>query len=65
VTLSSPNSIIRIFEVYNNKIQRYYKGAESIECIQEHATLYAEVIYLCYRFNTCSTYFQLLYSYMN
>jgi len=45
VTLSSPNSRIRLFEVHHNKIQKEYTGNEPIERIQEHATsLYAEEI---------------------
>ncbi|RGB42717.1 cysteine proteinase [Rhizophagus diaphanus] len=44
VTLSSPYSKIRLFEVHHNKIQKEYVGTESIERIQEHATLYAEEI---------------------
>ncbi|CAB5149192.1 unnamed protein product [Rhizophagus irregularis] len=44
VTLSSPYSRIRLFEVYHNKIQEEYTGTEPIERIHEHATLYAEEI---------------------
>ncbi|CAB4475297.1 unnamed protein product [Rhizophagus irregularis] len=44
VTLSSPCSRIRLFEVHHNKIQKEYTGTEPIERIQEHATLYAEEI---------------------
>ncbi|CAB5376644.1 unnamed protein product [Rhizophagus irregularis] len=44
VTLSSPYSRIRLFEVHHNKIQKEYTGTEPIERIQEHATLYAEEI---------------------
>jgi hypothetical protein len=43
MTLSSPYSRIRLFEVHHNKIQKEYTGTEPIERIQEHATLYAEV----------------------
>jgi hypothetical protein len=46
VTLSSPNSRIRLFEVYRNKIQKVFTGNETIGSIQEFATLYAEVEYL-------------------
>jgi hypothetical protein len=46
VTLSSPNSRIRLFEVYQNKIQKDFIGNESIGSIQEFATLYAEVGYI-------------------
>ncbi|CAB4444830.1 unnamed protein product [Rhizophagus irregularis] len=44
MTLSSPYSRIRLFEVHHNKIQKEYTGTEPIERIQEHATLYAEEI---------------------
>ncbi|CAB5149159.1 unnamed protein product [Rhizophagus irregularis] len=44
VTLSSPNSRIRLFEVYHNKIQKEYTETEPIERIHEYATLYAEEI---------------------
>ncbi|GES91833.1 cysteine proteinase [Rhizophagus clarus] len=44
VSLSSPNSRIRLFEVRHNKIHKDYTGTESIGSIQEFATLYAEEI---------------------
>ncbi|PKY58830.1 cysteine proteinase [Rhizophagus irregularis] len=44
VSLSSPNSRIRLFEVHHNKINKDYSGTEPIESIQEFATLYAEEI---------------------
>ena len=45
VTLSSPNSRIRLYEVMNHKIQKEYTGNEPIDRIQEFMTLYAEVNY--------------------
>ncbi|PKC57083.1 hypothetical protein RhiirA1_499118 [Rhizophagus irregularis] len=42
---SSPNAKIILYEVINNKIQREYKGIESINEIQEFMMLYAEEIY--------------------
>ncbi|CAB4395464.1 unnamed protein product [Rhizophagus irregularis] len=44
VSLSSPNSRIRLFEVHHNKINKDYSGTEPIESIQEFATLYAEEV---------------------
>ncbi|CAB5388507.1 unnamed protein product [Rhizophagus irregularis] len=44
VTLSSPSSRIRLFEVRYNKIQKNFTGSEPIESIQEFETLYAEEI---------------------
>ncbi|GES75615.1 cysteine proteinase [Rhizophagus clarus] len=44
ITLSSPSSRIRLFEVYHNKIQKDYVGNEPIGSIQESATLYAEEV---------------------
>ncbi|CAB4397754.1 unnamed protein product [Rhizophagus irregularis] len=41
---SSPNAKIILYEVINNKIQKEYKGIESINEIQEFMMLYAEEI---------------------
>jgi len=46
VTLSSPSSRTRLFEVTYYKIQKEYTGTEPIEKIEEYAILYAEVEYL-------------------
>ncbi len=46
VTLSSPSSRTRLFEVMRYKIQKEYTGTEPIEKIEEYAILYAEVEYL-------------------
>lgn len=45
MTLSSPNSRIRVFEVKNHKIHMEYTGTEPIETIQKSVILYAEVEY--------------------
>ncbi|GBB89576.1 hypothetical protein RclHR1_01630014 [Rhizophagus clarus] len=44
VTLSSPDSIIRLFQVHHNRIQNEFKGDEPIGSIQELTTLYAEEV---------------------
>jgi ubiquitin carboxyl-terminal hydrolase 7 len=43
ISLSSPNSRIRLYEVNNHKIQKEYTGTEPIDKIQDFTTLYAEV----------------------
>ncbi|CAG8473227.1 8493_t:CDS:10 [Acaulospora morrowiae] len=44
VSLSTPNSKIRLYEVVNHKISKEYTGTESVERISEFSTLYAEEI---------------------
>ena len=45
VTLSSPSSRTRLFEVMRYKIQKEYTGTEPIEIIQGSVILHAEVGY--------------------
>ncbi|CAG8488525.1 10217_t:CDS:10 [Acaulospora colombiana] len=44
VSLSSPNSKIRLYEVNNHKIHKEYVGTELVERIADYVTLYAEEI---------------------
>ena len=65
VTLSSPSSRTRLFEVMRYKIQKEYTGTEPIEKIEEYAILYAEVEYLWYKLIILYFFFvKLFYSYV-
>ncbi len=65
VTLSSPSSRTRLFEVMRYKIQKEYTGTEPIEKIEEYAILYVEVEYLWYKLIILYFFFvKLFYSYV-